>query len=67
MIVVFFLLQISVKLTREDVEAGLLVLHRVSVGDVADDHAGLPHGSVPDQHAADESGVQLVLPGQHTV
>lgn len=51
-------------LTREDVKAGLLVLRRVSVGGVADDHTRLADGSVADQHAADHVGVQLVLPGQ---
>lgn len=51
-------------LTGEDVEAGLLVLGRVPVGRVADDHAGLPDGSVSHQHAADDAGLQLVLPGQ---
>lgn len=52
------------QLTGEDVETRLPVLRRVSVGRVADDHAGLPDGSVPDQHAADQPGLQLVLPGQ---
>lgn len=54
-------------LTAEDVEARLLVLRRVSIGDVADYHAGLADGSVPDQHAADDIGVQLVLLGQSTI
>ena len=51
-------------LTREDIEAGLSVLRRVSVGGVADDHARLPDGSVSDQHTADHPGLQLILPGQ---
>lgn len=51
-------------LTREHVKASLSVLRWVSIARVADDHAGLPHSSVPDQHTADDPGLQLVLPGQ---
>ena len=49
------------ELTGEDVEAGLLVFNRVAVGGVADYHAGLAHGRVPDQHAVDAAALQLVL------
>ena len=56
--------KISWWLTWEDIEARLLVLGRVSVGGVAHYHARFPDGSVTDQHAADDSGLQLVLPGQ---
>lgn len=39
-------------LTGENIESCLSVLAVVSIEDVADDHAGLPHGSITDQHAA---------------
>lgn len=59
--------KLKVLLTRKDIKASLLVFCRVSIGGVADNHTGLPHGSVSDQHTADDTGVQLILPGQPAV
>lgn len=52
------------QLTREDIKPRLLVFAGISIGCVADNHAGLPNGSVPDQHTADCRGLQLIRLGQ---
>lgn len=54
-------------LTGEDIKACLPVLCRVTVGGVADNHAGLPNCSVSDQHTADDTGLQLILPCQPAI
>lgn len=42
----------ALSLTSENVKSRLSVVAVVAIKDVADDHAGLPHGSIAHQHAA---------------